>query len=236
MEQLPSFAGIAIVLTTLLCIYLFYRAAHHSKIFLLVVAVWLLAQSFISSTGFYTYTVSTPPRFALAVLPPLAVIALLFVLPAGRRFTDSLNARILTLLHIIRIPVELVLFWLFVYKTIPLVMTFEGRNLDILSGLTAPLLYYIVFVKKWAGTTALLVWNIICLGLLVNIVVTALLSAPFPFQQLAFNQPNIAILYFPFVWLPCCIVPLVLYAHLATVRGLLRNKTAAATPTVAHGV
>ena len=106
-------------------------------------------------------------------------------------------------------------------------MTFEGRNLDIISGLTAPLIYYIVFVKKWAGNTLLLVWNIICLCLLLNIVATAVLSAPFPFQQLGFDQPNIAILYFPFVWLPCCIVPIVFFSHLVSIRYLLRNKMAA---------
>ncbi|MEO8588376.1 MAG: hypothetical protein ABI432_03330 [Flavobacteriales bacterium] len=70
-------------------------------------------------------------------------------------------------------------------------------------------------------------WNIACIGLLVNIVARAVLSAPFPFQQLAFDQPNIAVLYFPFVWLPCCVVPLVLLAHLATLRKLLVREVPA---------
>ena len=100
-------------------------------------------------------------------------------------------------------------------------MTFEGRNLDILSGLTAPLIYYFGYVKKQLPKSVLLGWNILCLGLLINIVRLAILSAPFPFQTLAFDQPNIAILYFPFVWLPCCVVPLVLLSHLATIRKLL---------------
>jgi hypothetical protein len=61
---------------------------------------------------------------------------------------------------------------------------------------------------------------VICLGLLINIVSNAILSAPFPFQQFAFDQPNIAVLYFPFIWLPCCVVPLVLLSHLAAIRQL----------------
>jgi hypothetical protein len=69
----------------------------------------------------------------------------------------------------------------------------------------------------------LLLWNFICLGLLINIVVNAVLSAPSVFQQFAFGQPNTAILYFPFVWLPCCVVPLVLLAHLTSIRKLLSN-------------
>jgi hypothetical protein len=100
-------------------------------------------------------------------------------------------------------------------------MTFEGRNFDIFSGLTAPVIYYSGFIKKRLGKNVILLWNFICLGLLINIVVNAILSAPFPFQMFAFDQPNIAILYFPFVWLPGCVVPLVLLSHLATIRQLL---------------
>jgi len=106
-------------------------------------------------------------------------------------------------------------------------MTFEGQNFDILSGLTAPIIFYVGFIKKRIGRKAMLVWNFLCLGLLINIVVIAVLSAPFPFQKLAFDQPNIAVLYFPFVWLPCCIVPLVLFSHVATIRQLLRGENQA---------
>jgi len=46
-----------------------------------------------------------------------------------------------------------------------------------------------------------------------------------PFAQLfAFDQPNIAILYFPFVWLPSFIVMTVLFSHLISIRRLVKNK------------
>jgi len=67
-------------------------------------------------------------------------------------------------------------------------------------------------------------WNVMALALLLNIVINALLSAPFPFQQFAFDQPNIAILYFPFVWLPSFIVVTVLFSHLVSLRKLIKNK------------
>ena len=103
-------------------------------------------------------------------------------------------------------------------------MTFEGRNFDILAGLTAPLVYYFGFIKPRLSRKTMLAWNFICLLLLINIIVNAVLSAPFPFQQFAFDQPNIAVLYFPFIWLPCCVVPLVLFAHLAAIRQLAKNR------------
>ena len=100
-------------------------------------------------------------------------------------------------------------------------MTFAGRNFDILSGITAPIVYFVCFKNsQLKNRRLLLVWNFICLGLLLNIVINALLSAPFPFQQFAFDQRNIAILYFPFTWLPCFIVMIVLYSHLAAIRQL----------------
>jgi hypothetical protein len=109
-------------------------------------------------------------------------------------------------------------------------MTFEGHNFDILSGLTAPFIYYSVFVQKKLSNRYLLIWNILCLVLLLNIFITAVLAAPFRFQQLAFQQPNIAILYFPFAWLPSCIVPVVLFSHLASVRLILNNRKVPGSP------
>nr|MBP9884195.1 hypothetical protein [Chitinophagales bacterium] len=115
-------------------------------------------------------------------------------------------------------------FWLFVNKTVPELMTFEGRNFDILSGLTAPIIFYLGFVTKQLDRKVILIWNFICLGLLINIVVVAILSAPFPFQQFAFDQPNIAVLYFPFNWLPSCVVPLVLLSHLVIFRKFINER------------
>lgn len=137
---------------------------------------------------------------------------------------DQLNIKTLTLLHTIRIPVELVLFWLFMHKAIPELMTFEGRNFDILSGITAPIVYYFVFIKKKTNTKFLVFWNFICLGLVITIAINAVLSLPTPFQQFAFEQPNVALLQFPFTLLPSVLVPMVVFSHLASIRQLVLQK------------
>ena len=103
-------------------------------------------------------------------------------------------------------------------------MTFEGRNPDIFSGLTAPFIYYFGYVKQKLSRSILLFWNFLCLGLLANIVLNAIFAFPGPIQKYAFDQPNIAVMYFPFIWLPCCIVPLVLFSHLVTIRQLFLKK------------
>jgi hypothetical protein len=105
----------------------------------------------------------------------------------------------------------------------PQLMTIEGRNFDILSGLTAPVVYYFAFVKNKLGAKTLLAWNFICLAILVFTVTNAILSAPTPFQQFAFDQPSVAVLYFPFTWLPAIVVPLVYFSHLVCIRRLLKR-------------
>ena len=104
-------------------------------------------------------------------------------------------------------------------------MTFEGRNFDIISGLSAPVIWYFGFVKPKLSKTVIIIWNLICLGLLVNVSVYAVLSAPGNLQKFAFDQPNIALGYFPFLLLPGFIVPLVMLSHLAAIRKLSKTGT-----------
>ncbi|WP_228527897.1 hypothetical protein [Pararhodonellum marinum] len=164
-----------------------------------------------------------PPKILLfGILPSILSIILLFLTAKGKEFVDSLPPKNLTYLNIVRIPVEMVLYWLFLQKAIPELMTFEGRNYDILAGITAPFVAYFGWTKGRISGLGILVWNFICLGLVINIVVNAFLSAPSPIQQFAFEQPNITILNFPFSWLPTFIVPLVLFGHFTSIRQLIK--------------
>ncbi|MFN8361225.1 MAG: hypothetical protein U0264_15040 [Candidatus Kapaibacterium sp.] len=222
MNTAPLYVEILFVLTTLLTLWLLYRATHNSTFTILEVSSWLALQAGLSMTGFYTVTTTVPPRFILLILPPLLVIIGLFTTQRGKKFIDSLDTSTLTLLHCVRIPVELTLFWLCAAKMVPELMTFEGRNFDIFSGISAPIIYYFGYKRQMLGKSIIIIWNCICLGLLLNIVITAILSAPTLFQQFAFHQPNIGVMYFPFVWLPCFIVPVVLFSHLVNLRKLVQ--------------
>lgn len=224
MYNLQACSVILFFFTVGITIVFFYLAAKHSATALAVILFWSGFQTVLAVSAFYLQTNTIPPGILLLVLPPLVLITLLFVTQSGRRFIDGLDIRFLTLLHIVRVPVEIVLFCLFLSKMVPQLMTFEGRNFDILAGITAPFVYYFGFVKKVLPKKILLAWNFICLGLLLNIVVNAALSAPSVVQQFAFDQPNIAILYFPFNLLPSVIVPVVLFSHLVAIRRLLKYK------------
>jgi len=221
MENLPLYISVIFGLSTAWAVGAWCLATKWSWRTLSLLLLWLLVQAIVSSSGFYTVTDKLPPRFLLLVAPPMLAIMTLFMTAKGRVYLDGLRMEVLLLLHVVRIPVELVLYWLFLHKAVPQLMTFEGRNWDIISGVSALVIYCLLNTRQELSVKLLLFWNFGCLALLLNIVVNAVLSAPSPFQQFAFTQPNVAILHFPFVWLPGCVVPLVLLAHLVTIRQLL---------------
>jgi hypothetical protein len=224
MKNIPLYLPALFIVTTLLTLYFLYRASRNRKTVLVIAVSWLALQAAIGLSGFYLLENTLPPRFALTIIPPMVLITTCFLSQKGKLFLDSFDAKWLTILQVVRVPVEFVLFGLFVEKYVPELMTFEGRNFDIISGLTAPLVFYFGYVKPKLNRRWPLAWNFVCLALLISIVVNAILSAPFSFQQFAFDQPNIAIFYFPFVWLPAFIVPTVLFSHLVSIRQLISQK------------
>ena len=232
--HLPPYISLVFGLTTAATLLLFVWVIRSSnsvftrekaKWVAIGLVVWLVIQAGLAFTNFYNSDTNTfPPNIMLAgIFPAVLLIVVLFITRGGKQFMDSLPLKNLTYLNVVRIPVEIVLFWLFLNTTVPELMTFEGRNFDILAGISAPFIAYFGFAKQKISRNGLLVWNIVCLGLLMNIVVNALLSTPSPIQKYAFEQPNIAILYFPFSWLPTFIVPIVLFGHLTALRQLLNQ-------------
>jgi hypothetical protein len=235
MEKLRLIIAIIFILTTALTIIWFRKSSENSPASFRIILIWILLQGVLGLTGFYQNPHKFPPPISLLLFPPVLIIIILFTTTGGQRFIDQLKPGVLTRLHIVRIPVEIVLYLLYLNHQVPGIMTFAGGNYDIISGFTAPFIYYYGFVKKTFGRVILLCWNFICLGLLLNIIVRAVLSSPSPFQKLAFDQPNIAILHFPYNWLPSVIVPLVLFSHLVCIRSLFRTvpyqkRTVSRTP------
>jgi hypothetical protein len=230
-ENLPFYIVVVFIITTLLTVGIFQnavkRGSYNSRTanFLnFILPFWLILQATLTTTGFYRVTDTLPPRLVtFGIIPAVLVTIALFIF--SKEVIGKLPLQTLTLVHFIRIPVELVLFWLFQNGQIPQVMTFEGRNFDILVGITAPIIAWFAFRSGNTNKTLLIIWNVLGLILLVNIVTHAALSLPSPLQQLAFEQPNRAVLYFPFIWLPTIVVPIVLFCHLASLYKLLQKNS-----------
>lgn len=223
MANISIITIVGFVLTTLISLWLFFKASNNKKV-LYGISIWMAVVGLLGLLGFYQKLDTIPPRFTLLLAPTVLFVLLLFTSKKSKTFMDNLSLKWLTILHIVRIPVEIILYYAFLAGLVPDLMTFHGYNYDILSGITAPIIFYLVFVKKQLGRKGLLIWNFLCLGLLINILTIAALSAQTPFQKLAFEQPNIGVTYFPFVWLPAVIVPIVIFCHLVSIKQLLSSK------------
>lgn len=227
MEKISLFTHLLFILSTAFVIFQLFKATRWSKLVLSILLGWALITAILGITGFYRQGFQMPPRFLFLVGPGIVLTLVLLFTRRGRAFLSTVDIGDLTLLQTVRVPVELTLFLLYEASVIPRIMTFEGSNFDLLTGLSAPLVYYLVLQRKTLSPSWLLAWNFLGLLLLFTIMAIAILSLQTPFQRFGLDQPNIGVTYFPYVWLPGIIVPAALFSHLVSIRKLLLARAAA---------
>jgi len=186
----------------------------------MVILFWFLFLIKISEMNFFHNWSAMPPRLMLAVLPPLIFAIVIFSSNKINYLVKLVPQHWLIFIQSFRIVMELILLMLFLENVIPKQMTFEGRNFDILVGLTAIITGYFVYRKK-ISNNFIIAWNIFGLALLANIVVIAILSTPLPFRVFMNEPANTIIAYFPFVWLPGFVVPVAYTMHLLSIKKCL---------------
>ncbi len=221
-DNLPFWIDALFVLTWIVTLVFFFFANGKAKRSTFVIIIWSLLQSCLAYSGFYQNTTDIPPRFGLVLIPATAFIIYGLLPNQQKWFIEHRNSTIATFLHSVRVPVELCLFGLFTYKMIPELMTFEGWNFDIIMGISAPIIGLLLYRQR-ANKTLLILWNILGLILVSSIMIMGILSAELPFQQLAFDQPNRAVLYFPYILLPAVIVPIVIWTHVSELIRIFKS-------------
>jgi hypothetical protein len=224
LAQVPLIIRILFISITIVSIVWVYRATG-SKTFLLIVSIWAIIQSILGLSVIYQHTdLPVPLIMPLGIMPTIIAILACLTTSKGKKFLKLINLQTLTYFHSIRIVVEILLALLYQIGVMSIYITYHGTNFDLLSGLTAPIIAYFVFKQNLKHPKLLFWWNALALLLLLNVVITAIFAIPSPFQKLAFEQPNLAILYFPFNLLPTVIVPLVMFAHVVAFFQLQGTK------------
>jgi hypothetical protein len=225
--EVPGYVSIVFILTALLTVGIFIysvsKAGGRSLPAMLLIGYvlfWSILQSVLAAFAFFQDFSALPPRTFMFGPLPFFVLTFAYVIFAPQ-LIKALPLGPLTLIHVIRIPIELVLFWLYQNGLVPVEMTFEGRNFDILSGITAPIVYFLAFRGDKPSRPLLIIWNVAALALLANIVTIAILAFPSPFQMVGIDQPNVGVTFFPFIWLPAVIVPIVFFCHVASLYKLI---------------
>ncbi len=185
---------------------------------ILIFALWALFVGFFSYNGYFT---EHPKGFPLMMAGSLLVTIFTYYLVD----VSKINLNALLAIHLVRIPVELVLYELYLSDLVPKQMTFEGWNMDIWMGISAALiLVYQRLTRKKLPKKLMIIWNVLGIIILSIVVVLGILSAPLPIQQFAFQNPNVGLLIFPYCYLPTFIVPIVYISHILSIQKYINTK------------
>jgi hypothetical protein len=185
------------------------------------VSLWLAVTAILAAQGrLADWSTFPPPVMQLVAAAGVFTFFSAFS-RSGWRLVNGLSLASLVGFQVFRVPVELILFWLARDGVVPVQMTFEGLNFDILSGISAPVVAWLITTER-LSTKGILLWNLVGLGLLINIVIIAILSTPVSFRVFLNEPANTFITHAPYVWLPVFLVQAALCGHLLVFRRLWR--------------
>lgn len=205
---------------------------------LIILFGWLTLTGVLAARGVLGDFSTTPPRVMLIAGGAMFAMALMILAPLGRRLALATPIAWLIGFQAFRVGVEICLSLLYHAGIVPAQMTLEGRNWDMLTGLTAlPMAW--LWSRGRISRGWLLVWNVAGLALLLNILIVSILSMPTALRVFPDGPANTFVTTAPYVWLPALLVPTALGGHLLALRYLLATRgarTAAETAMVSSSI
>jgi hypothetical protein len=186
-------------------------------------AVWFTLAIGAAASGVLRQWDWRPPPFAILAVLMIALGVTLARSTIGDRLARGLPLAWLVGFQSFRFPLELLMHSAYTEGVMPVQMSYSGRNFDILTGITALLLgvaMSIWHVPKWI----VWIWNVMGLGLLLNIVSVALASVP-AFQAFGPDRVNTFVTYPPYVLLPTVVVLAAWAGHLVVFRALVNRSS-----------
>ncbi|WP_434417397.1 hypothetical protein [Nannocystis pusilla] len=181
---------------------------------------WLAITGLVSWSGVLAAD-TLPPRALFFFTGSLAVAVVFAATRPGARLAAGVPIAALVGFHAFRLPLELVLHSWYRQGTLPIQMTYEACNLDILTGIAA------VIAGLWLwrrGPSRPLVWafNLLGTALLVNVATIAVLSSPVPFRYFTKEPAVLLAFHFPYGWIVPFCVGAALAGHVIVFRWLAR--------------
>ena len=189
-----------------------------------VIITWIVLVTVLAYKNFFADFTKLPPRPGLALLLPLPFVIMIALSRSGTKLLQTAPPSWLVFIQSFRIFVELLIWFAFMSGKLPVQMSVEGRNFDVLTGILAlPVGYFLLRKKSYAPKIAI-AYNVLGLVLLLNIVVTAFLSMPTSLRYFM-NEPSAVLIgSFPFILLPAVLVPIAYSFHIFSLRQLLTKK------------
>jgi hypothetical protein len=188
---------------------------------IVTVVLWIVLIGVLSGLGFFRVTDSLPPR---PVLILLFSIASAILISRSRAFSEILSVTPLSwpiYIQSFRVFVELILWQGYCSGLLPVQMTFEGNNFDILSGLLALPAGWIIDRNPSLARGIGISYNVVGMLLLINILAIAVLSMPTSLRYFENEPANVIVGEFPFIYIPAVFVVLAIFMHVFSLRQLL---------------
>ena len=188
---------------------------------------WLVYVGTLSGLGVVSNAALRPPGVLYIVVPVIAFVALFAVRSRrGGAVAHALPSGLLMGGQVFRVGVELGLHQLWQQGLVPRLMTYEGGNVDIWIGSSAPLVAWLVR-RGVVGSRVAITWNALGLLGLINIIARSALTAPGPLNLIHSEVPNLAIGTFPYTFIAGFFAPLAVTLHVLSIRKLLSRPTPA---------
>ena len=182
--------------------------------------LWLAYVGTLSASGLVKDSTLRPPGIVY-VFGPILVFMILFAVRsrAGALIASRIPLAVLIVAQSFRVAVEIGLHRLGNEGLVPGLMTYEGGNVDIFIGLSAPAVAWLVASGR-IGRRAALGWNVVGLLALANVATRAILTAPGPMNLWHTEVANVAIGLFPYTYLAGFFAPLAVLLHILSIRAL----------------
>ena len=214
------FLGFVVVMTTFVVALIGCYINRRAAVYVLAgLVIWFLYAGLMGYFGIISNSEMRPPGIAFIVIPVL--LFLIFFLARPSASAQGVLAFPLWLIlgtQCFRVGVELFLHQLWIEGLVPRMMTFNGANIDIYIGLSAPLIAWSSTRGRW-GLKLASAWNILGLLALLNVVTRAVLTAP-PLSLIHTEVPDRMIGTFPFLLIPGFFVPLAVMLHVLAIRSI----------------
>jgi hypothetical protein len=188
---------------------------------------WLALTGAVSGSGVLEHAI-VPPPLALFLVGSLGVAAIAACSSLGTRLIAGLPIAALVGVQAFRLPLELVLHSWKNQGVIPVQMTFEGHNFDIVTGVLAIVTgIYLAFAGERASRGAALAFNVVGSALLLAVTIIAVLSSPIPLRAYHDDPALMLGYHFPYGWIVPFCVGGALFGHVLVFRWFFAARRAA---------
>jgi len=188
----------------------------------ILLAGWLVLIAVAAVTGHLLNFTTLPPRMLVAIIPPILAISYIASSERVNRLLKVIPISWFINVQSFRVLMEIFLWLMYINGAVPKQMTLEGRNFDIITGISAPIVAYFCFTKKSWPKMAALLWNAAGFLLVTNVFIIGILSIPGPLRKFFEEPANTMVAYFPYVWIPAFIVPFAYLMHILSIKQLLK--------------